>query len=75
MMCGKGRDGVAQEGAARDRRLDTVRSLAIIMVLVIHSAAAGLAGRAPGTADWWGPCCGERRPGPRCRCSSCAAAR
>lgn len=54
MMCGKGRDGVAREGTARDRRLDTVRSLAIIMVLVIHSAAAGLAGRAPGTADWWG---------------------
>ncbi|MCI9222192.1 MAG: acyltransferase [Oscillospiraceae bacterium] len=53
MMCGKGRDGVAREGTDRDRRLDTVRSLAIIMVLVIHSAAAGLAGRAPGTADWW----------------------
>ncbi len=45
---------MAREGTARDRRLDTVRSLAIIMVLVIHSAAAGLAGRAPGTADWWG---------------------
>lgn len=40
-------------GASRDQRLDAVRALAIVMVLVIHSASAGLLAT-PGTANWWG---------------------
>lgn len=36
----------------RDTGLDVVRSLAIVMVLVIHTASYGLTG-APGTFDWW----------------------
>lgn len=38
----------------RDPALDTVRALAIFMVLVIHSAGAGLTGYPPGSPDWWG---------------------
>ncbi len=38
----------------RDPALDTVRALAIVMVLVIHSAGAGLTGYPPGAPDWWG---------------------
>lgn len=40
-------------GAARDLRLDAVRALAIVMVLVIHSASSGLLAT-PGTVNWWG---------------------
>lgn len=37
----------------RNQGLDVVRALAIVMVLVIHSASAGLV-QAPGSANWWG---------------------
>lgn len=37
----------------RDQALDAVRALAIVMVLVIHSASTGLL-QTPGTANWWG---------------------
>lgn len=37
----------------RDQGLDAVRALAIVMVLVIHSASTGLVGPV-GTGDWWG---------------------
>lgn len=40
-------------GLARDGRLDAVRALAIVMVLVIHSASSGLQ-TPPGTVNWWG---------------------
>ena len=40
------------EGKTRDPGLDVARSLAIVFVLVIHTAASGLT-RAPGTFDWW----------------------
>lgn len=42
-----------QTAPKRDAGLDVVRTLAIVMVLVIHCASAGLT-QAPGTADWWG---------------------
>lgn len=45
---------MAQEKGSRDLALDTVRALAIVMVLVIHAASSGFAGHAPGTPDWWG---------------------
>lgn len=45
---------MGREKGARDQALDTVRALAIVMVLVIHSAGAGLTGYAPGAPDWWG---------------------
>lgn len=37
----------------RDQALDVVRALAIVMVLVIHCASAGLV-LPPGTPGWWG---------------------
>ncbi|MBD5134252.1 MAG: acyltransferase family protein [Clostridiales bacterium] len=40
------------EGKTRDPGLDVVRSLAIIFVLVIHTASAGLT-QTPGSFDWW----------------------
>lgn len=39
--------------ASRDPSLDVVRSLAIVMVLVIHTAGTGLSA-VPGSMDWWG---------------------
>ena len=39
--------------SVRDPNLDVARSLAIVMVLVIHTAANGLS-TPPGSADWWG---------------------
>lgn len=44
---------MASSGKGMDPSLDVVRSLAILMVLVIHSASAALI-TAPGSADWWG---------------------
>lgn len=38
---------------SRDRRLDAVRALAIIMVLLIHAASTELQ-QVPGSPDWWG---------------------
>jgi len=40
------------ESKTRDPALDVVRSLAILFVLVIHTAGAGLS-QPPGTFDWW----------------------
>lgn len=40
------------EGKTRDPGLDVIRSLAIVFVLVIHTAANGLV-KAPGSFDWW----------------------
>ena len=45
---------MAQRQSRRDPALDTVRALAIVMVLVIHTAAPALSGLAPGAPDWWG---------------------
>ncbi|MBD5084263.1 MAG: acyltransferase family protein [Clostridiales bacterium] len=41
------------EANTRDPGLDVVRSLAIVFVLVIHTAGAGLT-QTPGSFDWWG---------------------
>ena len=40
--------------SSRDPSLDVVRSLAIVLVLVIHTAGTGLTGYPPGSMDWWG---------------------
>lgn len=42
-----------EEPKTRDVGLDAVRSLAILFVLVIHTAGFGLA-QSPGSFDWWG---------------------
>lgn len=39
-------------GQARDPGLDVVRAVAIVFVLVIHTAAGGLT-QTPGTFEWW----------------------
>ena len=41
-----------QNPAGRDPGLDVVRALAIVLVLVIHTASAGLS-LPPGSPDWW----------------------
>ena len=41
-----------QTANSRDVGLDVVRALAIVLVLVIHSASAGLTMQ-PGSFDWW----------------------
>lgn len=66
---------MVQKEVRRDPALDAVRALAIVMVLVIHTAAPALSSFTPGAPDWWGALAWGRRPGLRCRCSSCAPVR
>lgn len=43
----------APHSKQRDQNLDVLRSLAIVMVLVIHSASGSL-GQTPHSVNWWG---------------------
>lgn len=46
-------DVKAARAPGRDPGLDVVRTVAIVFVLLIHTAANGLLGQ-PGTFEWWG---------------------